>query len=98
GKAPDQFCVEETALGMATVAFQRASELATRKVNREVEGRKAKSEKRDPKIGASSSFIVHPSSFSVPPAIGVACTASLVSDRPKKGEHRCHVASQTGTA
>src|SRR5207244_1894792 len=30
-------------------------------------------------------------------AIGVACTASLVSDRPKKGEHRCHVATQTAT-
>lgn len=27
--------------------------------------------------------------------IGVACTASLVSDRPKKGEHRAYVATQT---
>jgi hypothetical protein len=27
--------------------------------------------------------------------IGVGCTASLVSDRPKKGEHRCHAATQT---
>src|SRR5277367_4587325 len=24
--------------------------------------------------------------------LGVACTASLASDRPKRGEHRCHVA------
>ncbi len=26
------------------------------------------------------------------PSIGVACTATLVTDRPKRGEHRCHVA------
>jgi hypothetical protein len=30
--------------------------------------------------------------------VGVACTASLVSDRPKKGDHRCHVATQTSNA
>jgi hypothetical protein len=28
---------------------------------------------------------------------GVACTAALVSDRPKKGQHRCHVAVATET-
>ena len=33
-----------------------------------------------------------------PTYVGVACTASLVSDRPKKGDHRCHVAMQTATA
>lgn len=27
--------------------------------------------------------------------VGLACTASLVSDRPKKGDHRCHIAVQT---
>ncbi len=30
-------------------------------------------------------------------ACGVACTASLASDRPKKGPHRAHLAYQTGT-
>lgn len=30
-----------------------------------------------------------------PPAIGIGCTASLASDRPKRGAHRIHVASQT---
>jgi nicotinamide mononucleotide (NMN) deamidase PncC len=63
GKAPGHFCVEETALAMATVAYRRAGELA------------AKNE-----------------------AIGVACTASLASDRPKKGAHRCHIATQTRSA
>ncbi len=30
--------------------------------------------------------------------VGVSCTASLASDRPKKGEHRCFVATQTEDA
>jgi len=30
--------------------------------------------------------------------LGVSCTASLVSNRPKKGDHRCHVATQSGAA
>ena len=29
--------------------------------------------------------------------VGIGCTASLVSDRPKRGEHRLHVAAQTST-
>ena len=32
------------------------------------------------------------------PVVGVGATASLVSDRPKRGPHRCHVASQTDAA
>src|SRR5690606_37365832 len=28
---------------------------------------------------------------------GVACTASLRTDRPKRGDHRCHIAVQTAT-
>src|SRR5262245_41284744 len=65
-RKPEQFCVEETALAMAAVAYERAGAL-------------------DPAAGGSPHF-------------GVACTASLVSDRPKKGEHRCYVATQTRTA
>jgi nicotinic acid mononucleotide adenylyltransferase len=33
----------------------------------------------------------------VAPAVGVGCTASLASDRPKRGAHRVHVAVQTAT-
>lgn len=29
--------------------------------------------------------------------LGIACTASLISDRPKKGEHRCWIAIETST-
>ncbi len=31
------------------------------------------------------------------PLVGLACTASLATDRPKKGSHRIHVAAQTTT-
>lgn len=30
------------------------------------------------------------------PVAGVACTAAIVTGRPKKGEHRCHIAWQSG--
>lgn len=32
------------------------------------------------------------------PVAGIACTASLATDRPKRGDHRCHVASWTDEA
>jgi nicotinic acid mononucleotide adenylyltransferase/nicotinamide mononucleotide (NMN) deamidase PncC len=38
------------------------------------------------------------SDFANLPAIGIGCTASLVSDRPKRGAHRIHVALQTAEA
>ena len=31
------------------------------------------------------------------PVAGVACTAAIATDRPKRGEHRCHVAYWTGS-
>jgi hypothetical protein len=68
GKKPEHFCVEETALAMVAVAYERACALAP----------------ADGEPGSDK--------------IGVACTASLVSDRPKKGEHRCYVATQTRIA
>jgi hypothetical protein len=64
GRQPEHFCVEDTALAMASVAYRRAGELA--------------------RIAEGNALLV-----------GLACTASLASDRPKKGEHRCYVATQT---
>jgi nicotinamide mononucleotide (NMN) deamidase PncC len=32
------------------------------------------------------------------PLLGVACTAALVSDRPKRGDHRAHIAIATASA
>ena len=74
GRSPEHFCVEETALAMATVAYGKAVKL----------GRTADAAKLQTN-DAGDSFV------------GVACTASLVSDRPKKGDHRCHIATETGS-
>ena len=107
GKSPDHFCVEETALAMAAVAFERANKLAqtleAKKSQAEQAGRsyQPKSIDESPAPGTADprdSLAVSRSSAN--PAnrpIGIACTASLVSDRPKKGDHRCHVATQTGS-
>lgn len=34
----------------------------------------------------------------VPPPIGISCTAALVSDRPKRGAHRCYIGIQSTRA
>ena len=62
GQTPEQFCSRATALQMATVAWQRAQQLA-----------RAESSSSDA-------------------CFGVACTASLASVPPKRGEHRCWIA------
>lgn len=64
GRLPEQFCSEETALAMATVAFQKAT-------------------------------LLKPYSENKRGCVGISCTAALVSDRPKKGDHRCFVAVET---
>jgi nicotinic acid mononucleotide adenylyltransferase/nicotinamide mononucleotide (NMN) deamidase PncC len=38
---------------------------------------------------------LQPVQAATPPAVGIGCTASLASDRPKRGAHRIHVAFQT---
>jgi hypothetical protein len=84
GMPPEQFCVEETALAMAAMAFQRACQL-TPVPQAELADRTAVQNRSRAPTGL---------------AVGVSCTASLVSDRPKKGEHRCHVGvhSASGTS
>ncbi len=61
GRKPENFCARETALAMATVAFQRGRQLG----------------------GETSKLI------------GAGCTASLVSNQPKRGDHRAWIATQT---
>ncbi|MBS0263317.1 MAG: hypothetical protein JSS02_15350 [Planctomycetes bacterium] len=69
---------------MAAVARQRACQLLSA---------------QDQKAGSAASAAAPvPGAGAAEPserAVGVSCTASLVSDRPKKGDHRCHVATQT---
>jgi hypothetical protein len=65
GQDPDQYCSRETALSMATVAWQKAMHFS------------ASSE------GAASR------------CVGVSCTASLASSKPKRGEHRIWLATES---
>jgi len=65
GKTPQQFCSRESALSMASVAWQKAV-------------RFSKSPEHDP---------AH--------CLGVSGTASLISTRPKRGEHRIWIATES---
>lgn len=86
GLVPEQFCSEPTARAMAMAAFRRAERL------------------RAAEIGATAG----PDSALSPPAplpqgerggnwpvVGIGLTASLASDRPKRGAHRIHLAAQS---
>jgi hypothetical protein len=81
---PEQFCSARTARLMAMAAYQRARLLYGHE--------------------APNSGDPHPSplpgregtgSDGARNIVGVGCTASLASDRPKRGDHRIHVAYQT---
>lgn len=65
GQVPDQFCSRETALRMATVAWQKSLRFAD----------------------ATENATDH--------CLGVACTASLASSMPKRGEHRIWIATES---
>jgi hypothetical protein len=67
---------------MAAVAYERGCRLATGRVPEPA------SKSRD----AAAGLDIEPTGSNI---IGMACTAALVSDRPKRGEHRCYVAWQT---
>jgi len=88
GRRPEHFCVEETALAMAAMAFQRGCRL--------IAGDRSEQPDRSG-LRSSGEFASSAATGAALPGsmIGVSCTASLASDRPKKGEHRCHVATQS---
>jgi len=77
---PEQFCSAPAARMMAMAAFQRVTHL-----------QKIAADSANREAGIQST---NDSSLDVPP-IGIGCTASLASDRPKRGAHRIYVASQT---
>lgn len=82
GRQPEHYCHEETALAMATVAYERAC----RFVSAESPGARS---------DVSSIATNGPVPRSTRSLVGIACAAALVSDRPKRGDHRCHIALQT---
>ena len=81
GRKPESYCSEETARLLAMQAFCRSLELSG-------EDASANSVAPDP-VASTGSCDTKPLN------IGLACTASLASDRPKRGDHRAHIALQT---
>ena len=111
GRVPEQFCCSRTARSLAMMAFYHArkiirSEALRRRgyVDPEQVSPKAVDVSHE-LTGISESAILRSFQFVEPEdldesdiyqhIIGVGCTASLVTDRQKKGEHRVHVAVQT---
>lgn len=90
GKRPEHFCVAETALAMAAMAFQRGCRLITGAGSQQPGDSPARSPGEFESSAATGIALPHS-------LIGVSCTASLASDRPKKGDHRCHVAAHSAS-
>ncbi|MBI5760830.1 MAG: hypothetical protein HZA46_20100 [Planctomycetales bacterium] len=80
GRKPDQFCSEDTALGMAACAYQRALRL--------VESKRESGVSLGPLSPAPS-----PPEGRGELIIGLGCTASLATSRPKRGPHRVFIAT-----
>jgi hypothetical protein len=80
---PEHFCSAAAARMMAMAAFQGARRLQSALTD---------SAKPQAEIQSKSDILTNV------PLIGIGCTASLASDRPKRGPHRIHVALQTAEA
>jgi len=89
GGRPDQFCAEPTGRAMAMAAYLRACRFEADEAPAESAGSAT-----DVGSAGASPSQSSPSQW----LAGVACTASLASDRPKRGAHRIHVAVQTAEA
>jgi hypothetical protein len=79
---PERYCCERTARLMAMSAYMRARRWVT--------------DSTTPHSLAAGSHDAAIDQLS--DVIGVGCTASLASDRPKRGAHRAHVALQSATS
>lgn len=88
GSEPAQFCSQQTALDIARAAHRRARALVAAEAGL-VTSSDSPPEGVDPTV-ASDRHVIQALSA---PCVGVGCTAALVSDRPKRGEHRAHVAA-----
>ncbi|HND56251.1 MAG TPA: hypothetical protein PLV92_27730, partial [Pirellulaceae bacterium] len=83
---PEQACSSRTARAMAMVAYERASRLAVAEdASHEAAGSSRETVSSSNSTAASLGDAV----------FGIGCTASLASDRPKRGEHRVHAAFQS---
>ncbi|MGD0654800.1 MAG: CinA family protein [Thermoguttaceae bacterium] len=85
GSPPDEFCSNRTARAMAMAAFLHARKLGQTDVAL------GATTTQSPSSGLSGN-VNDPQSVDL---AGVACTAGLLTDRPRRGSHRIHVALQT---
>jgi cytidyltransferase-like protein len=111
GRVPDQFCCSRTARNMAMTAFYHArhvlrAELLRKKGHVNIERISPRTVDVSHDIDdISDSAIIRASNFVEPMdadeldayhhIIGIGCTASLVTDRQKMGDHRVYVVIQT---
>jgi len=97
GGRPDQFCAEPTGRAMAMAAYLRACRLGAARNEGATGGLSARvvaptvEDALEQRLGATAGR----ASSGTQSLAGVGCTASLASDRPKRGAHRIHVAIQT---
>lgn len=97
GAPPDRFCAEPTARSLAMAAFFRALDLyreETAAASPGVTSHAAISRVASPGVSPVASAAAR----NDVPVAGVACTASLATDRPKAGPHRIHVAAQSAAS
>jgi len=111
GRVPEQFCCPRTARTLAMTAFYRARNILRSESLRKhgyVDIERVFPKHVDPSHEVedfSESAIIRAVEFVEPESvnkvdpyqhiIGIGCTAALVTDREKMGEHRVHVAVQT---
>lgn len=83
GAPPEQYCSDRTARAMAMAAFWRARKLTT---------------PGTPPVSENAATCAGSTGTDIPwQLVGLGATASLASDRPKRGRHRLHAAIQTAT-
>lgn len=106
GAPPDRFCAEPTARSLAMAAFFRALDLYREETTGGSPGVSPAAASPGVTSPAAISRVASPAVLPVAsaaarddvPVAGVACTASLATDRPKRGPHRIHVAVQSAAA
>ncbi len=98
-RKPDAYCSSATALSMASMSWGRAKHLVEScPSHRAIPAATSRSTKRltnDVGMNAARKTTAALLDASHETLIGLSCTASLASDRPKKGAHRCFIATQT---
>lgn len=93
GGRPEQFCSDQTARAMAMAAWQRARTLE-QAPDSQAPGSQAPGSQA-PVSQAPNGQGPGPPATDPSHLLGLACTASLASVRPKRGAHRAYIALQT---